>query len=230
MGINERREREKEQRRNDIIDSAEKVFFSRGWTVATMDDVAAGAELSKATLYLYFKSKEELYVAILVRGARILNSMFVEAVRDKDNGLRMTEAIGRAYVSFFYKHPDYFNALSYFESKGFDNDEKNEYSQECETLRENTMGLVAGAVQTGIEDGSIRPGNDPMKTALILWAQTTGLLQVLVTKRQNIESCYSFEPSELVETYFDLAFHSLAADPDAGPAGGQDEQPFENRD
>ena len=67
MGITERREREKEQRHNDIIDAAEKVFFSRGLEHATMDNVAVEAELSKGTLYLYFKSKEELYLAILLR-------------------------------------------------------------------------------------------------------------------------------------------------------------------
>ncbi|MCK5408322.1 MAG: helix-turn-helix transcriptional regulator, partial [Candidatus Krumholzibacteria bacterium] len=60
MGIAERREREKEQRRIDIIDAAERVFFSKGWQAATMDDVAEAVELSKATLYLYFKNKEEL--------------------------------------------------------------------------------------------------------------------------------------------------------------------------
>jgi AcrR family transcriptional regulator len=222
MGISERREREKERRRNEIIESAERVFFSKGWTVATMDDVAADAELSKATLYLYFKSKEELYVAILVRGSRILNSMFEEAVRNKENGLLMSEAIGRAYVSFFYEYPDYFNALTYFESKGFDIDETNEYARECESLRDGTMGLVAGSIQAGIDDGSIRPDIDPMQTALILWAQTTGVLQILSAARQDIESRHSIETSELVETYFSLTFRALASDSDAGSAGGRD--------
>jgi hypothetical protein len=83
------------------------------------------------------------------------------------------------------------------------------------------MGLVAEAVQTGIKDGSVRPGVDPMKTAVILWAQTSGLLQILSIAREDIESCYSFEPSELVETYFDLAFHSLAGVPAAGEGEGE---------
>ena len=47
MGITERREREKEQRKNDIVDAAERVFFKRGHEYATMDDVAIEAELSK---------------------------------------------------------------------------------------------------------------------------------------------------------------------------------------
>ena len=67
MGIAERREREKDQRRNTILDAAEKVFFSQGINLATMDGVAEEAELSKGTLYLYFKSKEELFLGIACR-------------------------------------------------------------------------------------------------------------------------------------------------------------------
>ena len=61
MGITERKEREKLQRREDILNAAERVFFSKGHKNSTMDDVAEEAELSKGTLYLYFKSKEGFY-------------------------------------------------------------------------------------------------------------------------------------------------------------------------
>lgn len=211
MGITERREREKEQRRTDIIDAAERVFFPEGWNAATMDDVAAEAELSKATLYLYFKSKEELYVAILIRGIKILHSMFVEAVQIDASGLQKVEAIGRAYVAFYQQYPNYFDAMVHFETTNFESGAGNEYMQERESLKKETMGLVAQAVQSGIDDGSIRPDTDAMKAAVILWAQTTGLLQILSIAREDIKSNYALETDDLVETYFDLAFHSLAA-------------------
>jgi transcriptional regulator, TetR family len=52
-----RREREKEQRRRDIMDSAEKLFFKKGYDEVSMNDIAEDVELSKATLYLYFDNK-----------------------------------------------------------------------------------------------------------------------------------------------------------------------------
>lgn len=217
MGINERRQREKEQRRGDIIDSAERVFFSKGWTAATMDDVAADAELSKATLYLYFKSKEELYVAILVRGARILQSMFGQAVRGRQSGLEMVEAIGRAYVSFFREYPDYVQAMLYFGSHVKETNDSSGYLAERESLRQDIMGMVANAVEKGIADGSIRPDLDPVKTSVILWAQTAGLLQVLSVSRRDVEANYAFTTADIVEAYFDFTFHALAADPKGGP-------------
>ena len=76
MGIAERREREKQRRRNDILDAAEHVFFEKGLKSATMDEVAEEAELSKGTLYLYFKSKEDLYLGITERALTVLKQMF----------------------------------------------------------------------------------------------------------------------------------------------------------
>nr|WP_243686751.1 helix-turn-helix domain-containing protein [Methanobacterium formicicum] len=61
MSIQDRREREKEQRRNDILKAAEKLFLSREYDNVSMNDIAREVELSKATIYLYFENKEELF-------------------------------------------------------------------------------------------------------------------------------------------------------------------------
>lgn len=67
MGIQERKERERERRRQQITVAAKKVFSERGFNKATMDDIAGEAELSPGTLYLYFKNKEELYASLSLR-------------------------------------------------------------------------------------------------------------------------------------------------------------------
>jgi AcrR family transcriptional regulator len=96
MGITERREREKERRRNEILDAAEKVFFSKGITFATMDDIAAAAELSKGTLYLYFNRKQAVYLSITERAIQKLQSMFEQAIMGIPNGINKVKAIGEA--------------------------------------------------------------------------------------------------------------------------------------
>ena len=57
MGIAERREREKRMRRRQIVDAAKKIFSIKGFSGATMENIAQEAELSPATLYLYFTNK-----------------------------------------------------------------------------------------------------------------------------------------------------------------------------
>jgi AcrR family transcriptional regulator len=66
MGIQERKRREREQRRRQIMRAAHKVFSSKGFTKTTMEDIARDAELSPGTLYLYFKNKDELYASLSV--------------------------------------------------------------------------------------------------------------------------------------------------------------------
>ena len=215
MGIAERREREKEQRRNDIIDAAEKVFFARGWQTATMDDVAGAAELSKATLYLYFKNKEELYAAILSRGSDILHELFREAVETNESGIEQTAAIGRAYMRFHEEHRDYYDAMLYFDSKGFDTCDDCEFGIRSMESRENIMGLVARAVTNGVADGTLRADLDPATTAVLLWTSSSGVLSALATAGDNIEELYGFDKSAFVDAYFEFTFHAIAADPGA---------------
>jgi len=67
MGIQERKERERERRRQQIIVAAKRVFSEKGFSRATMEDIAKEAELSPGTLYLYFKNKDELYASLSLR-------------------------------------------------------------------------------------------------------------------------------------------------------------------
>ena len=53
------------ERRTQILTAALKTFSEKGYSAATMDEIAAGAGLSKAALYGHFESKEELFVGVL---------------------------------------------------------------------------------------------------------------------------------------------------------------------
>ncbi len=66
MGIYERKQREKERRRQEILAAARHVFSKKGFNSATMEEIASKAELSPGTLYLYFKNKEELHTSLSI--------------------------------------------------------------------------------------------------------------------------------------------------------------------
>jgi len=213
MGIIERREREKKQRQDAIIDAAEKVFFSKGVDTATMDDVAEAAELSKGTLYLYFKSKEELYLAITKRALEILTDMFSEATKKQERGIDKVQAIGRAYITFSKKFPDYFNSMIYFESHIKDLNGKGSSAQACDLQGEKALGVLVEALQIGIEDESIRSEIDPLKVAVILWGQSTGILQLISIKGKHMKEhhdLFGFKNlDDLIDHSFKLTRYSL---------------------
>jgi AcrR family transcriptional regulator len=209
MGIQERREREKEHRRQEIITAAERVFFARGLAAATMDEIAEEAELSKGTLYLYFKSKEELYLQIHLRGNRLLTHYFRQAVKRKKKGVQKLRAVGEAYYRFFVEHPDYFTAVMYYESKDFDRSEDNPSVQECAEAGGETLEVVIDAIQTGIADGSIRSDIDPLRTAVALWGKSTGIINLVSTKENILTKHYRLKGEQIVAYAFDLIFEAI---------------------
>jgi len=83
MGVAERREKEREQRRSAIIDAAKRVFLEVGLEQASMDRIATESELAKGTLYLYFKSKNELIMAIMTEHLEQLNGKLREISRSR---------------------------------------------------------------------------------------------------------------------------------------------------
>jgi len=204
MGITERKEREKMQRREAIIDAAEKVFFSRGVEHATMDDVAEAAELSKGTLYLYFSSKEELYMAINLRGFVIITSLFEKAVDTGENGLNKVLRIGQAYVDFYRKYPDYFQALLFYEARELKPAEGDSCAEACFEAGHAPQEILIGAIEEGIRDGSIRPDIDPRLTATILWGQSTGIIQLFITKGRHLEEAHGVHMDEIIREAYRL--------------------------
>jgi len=213
MGIIERRRREKERRRNDIIDAAEAVFFSKGMENATMDDVAEKAELSKGTLYIYFQSKEDLYLAITKRGLDILTAMFEKASAKAAMGIEKIYAIGQAYRNFAKKHTEYFQAMAYFDLRVKEITEESPNARASIEQGEKVLTICAQAIQQGIADRSIRSDIDPKKAAIILWGQTNGILQLMLNKGKHMKSMldgFGFRtPDEIIDYGFQMIRRSL---------------------
>lgn len=209
MGIQERREREKEQRRNEILNAAEKVFFSKGFNHATMDEVAETAELSKGTLYLYFKNKEDLYFAITQRSMTILRTMFQDAVKQHEKGIEKVRAIGRAYHKFSKDYKNYFDMMMHFEAVRSSLNLDTCVFDEIHLKGQSVMQVLVEAIQTGIDDGTIRSNLDPLKTAFLLNGVSSGIIHLIAREAQHIKKIEAFEPEDLMDSFFDFTFNAL---------------------
>ncbi len=212
MGISERKEREREQRRNAIVDSAEKVFFEKGIDSATMDDIAEVAELSKGTLYLYFKSKTELYLAVCEKGMYIMLDHFRHAYEKPVSGREKLRNIGLAYFNFAVTQPDYFKASSYFELTDMDHDaQDSEIAISCHDLGESLFRYTLDAIRDGMNDGSIHDKHDPNELAVMMWSSMRGVIQLYNMRHRGHEipilNTFSFE--ELVPHYINLLLEGL---------------------
>ncbi len=111
MGTLERREREKAERRRQILKAARKLFWKNGFARTTMPAIAEAAELSAGTLYLYFPSKHALYAELLDEGFDLLESRLREAVAKGRAHRAAAEALVDAFLGFAREAPDYFDVL-----------------------------------------------------------------------------------------------------------------------
>ncbi len=114
MGLKERREREKIERRKQILDAARRVLFQKGIIAASMNLIAKEAELSVGTLYLYFKNKEELFAALQREGLDILLEMIKNGGDKGKCPADSLEKMALAYYDFSREQKKYFEIMNYF--------------------------------------------------------------------------------------------------------------------
>jgi AcrR family transcriptional regulator len=114
MGVAERREREREQLRAQIIDAARDLLLERGVDGLSMRAIAERIEYSPATIYLYFRDKEELVREIVSTGFERLNAVTAaELARVGETASAAVQygAMGRAYARFALENPLYFRVM-----------------------------------------------------------------------------------------------------------------------
>lgn len=187
MGTAERKLREKERRRHEILDAAEDLFADKGLQLATMDDVAERTELSKGTLYLYFRNKDELYLGINLRAKRQLRSLMEAAYKQGRSGREKVQSLGEAYLDFCQQYPNYHLIMLHCHAQEGALLSENQYAEEAHHHGQYALGLLVKALELGQADGSIRQGLDPLKTAFLLWAQLQGLMQIIEAKGAQME-------------------------------------------
>lgn len=177
MTLVDRKEREKEQRHNDIIEAAEELFFSKGYDNVSMSNIANKVELSKSTLYLYFKDKESLFLAIVLRGARILNAIYIKCSQLDTTGIEKVKAMSQGFTEFTKRYPDYFRMLCYSGSEKFSTANSDDATEILELISKN-IELISEAVKEGMDDGTIRNDLDPLEMAIYLCTARLSVLNM----------------------------------------------------
>lgn len=217
MGIEERKAREKQKRRNDILEAAENVIFSKGLDQATMDEIADEAELSKGTLYLYFKNKNDLYLAICERGSAMLNQRLSKVITRDEPGIELIRHLGEAYIDFVKTYPNYFNAFLYYESyENVQELEDSKSAQVCEDNVREAMTYIVRALQIGMQDGSIDSSYNPRELAVQIWGSTRGLIQLSHMKQSghytSLFDEMNVDVKDTFEGFIDLVLRGIQAE------------------
>jgi AcrR family transcriptional regulator len=184
MGVAERREREKNLRRKQIMEAAEKVFCAKGFGSATMEDIAQEAELSPATLYLYFKNKDELYTSINLRILRYATARLEQLYHRM--GLTSEQKL-EALKDVFYKIYKFdplslINVFHFQASDGLKNLSP-ELLSEIELLSAVPIRIISKIFEEGIQQG-VFLDRHPTGLADVVWSLFSGLVLWEESKRK----------------------------------------------
>ena len=205
MGIAERKEREKQQRREEIILAAEGVFFSKGFDLSTMDDIAEEAELSKGT---YFKSKEDLHLAVARKSIRQLREVTLKSAEGGGNALDKLGKMGRACIAFSRSNPDRMRAIMTLEE--MEHQELNVTAQDVQEMiyKESTVETVIEVVKQGIGENLIRSDIPVMLIAHTLWMTVLSVVR-FVTMKPALFEALELSQDQILESYFEMVLNGI---------------------
>jgi AcrR family transcriptional regulator len=186
MSTLSRREREKQDRKNTIIEAAEELFSEKGFRETTMQEISGKAELSKGTIYLYFKSKEELYLSVCTKGVAEFGESLEAAVKGGNDLEGKIKAVYLAYIKHSLEQPAIFRVLrDTFIEHVRDNLSKSTIEEISGIIR-NWLEYESGLIQEGIDSGIIDPDLDPYTFSLSAWRLSTSLIELALLKEPRV--------------------------------------------
>jgi AcrR family transcriptional regulator len=176
MGIAERRQRERLMRQKMIQEAALELFVKKGFYSVKMEDISEKAELSIATLYLYFKSKDDLYASLIEIALQYLHDRIQTIFSNNSLGVKAKiQGYKDALYDTYQDHPTILRIIFHVQLYDTLTSLDPKLLDQLNGLAQKIMQMITDTHSAGIRQGKFKRGNS---TALadILWATFAGLV------------------------------------------------------
>ena len=148
--------RENAKMREGLINAAVSVFSKKGFYKASMDDIAAEAEVAKGTLYYYFKNKSELFKTVVVEGINYLTDELIKIVNNSNDSIEnIMKLLIKKNIDFYLEYHELANIVLHEITNGIDEDVLNEII----TAKDRYISFLADLLSQGYDQGIIRYSN-----------------------------------------------------------------------
>lgn len=205
MGTKERREREKEEIRGKILDAARELFVQEGYDAVSMRKIAEKIEYSPTAIYLHFKDKRSVLIALCDEDFLRLARELQKIGRVEDPIERMRQS-GRAYIRFGLDHPNHYRWMFMTPHPDHGPDESDIRVGNPE---EDAWAFLRGTVAEAIEAGLLRPElTDPDLVAQAVWGAVHGVVSLQIAK--HTDHWVDWRPAhEVAELLMEAAIRGL---------------------
>lgn len=196
--------------RENIIQSAKTLFESRGIEKTTVDDIAKEADCSKSTLYVYFKSKEEILQTILLEQMEQLLFLLKENIENDGKFRDNYQAVCKAMADYEKKYPIYFSCML----EKIELPKEQEKPDVCWQIYETGEALneeVIILLKKGEQEHVIKKGLDPVLTAMFFWSGISEIICFSGQKEQYLKRRMNMSRDTYMEYAFMLLLESILA-------------------
>jgi AcrR family transcriptional regulator len=180
MGVKERREREKSETRDKILDAARELFISEGYEGVSMRRVAEKIEYSPTAIYVHFKDKNQLFHELCSQDYARLAEVFQSSAMPIDPVERLRQ-IGRTYIEFGVQHPNHYKFMFMTPHPPLEPDD--EEREKMGNPEVDAYAFLKWSVQQAISAGRLREElADAELVSQTLWAAVHGVISLNIAK------------------------------------------------
>ena len=207
MGVLERREREKTELREKILDAARELFISDGYEGVSMRKVAEKIEYSPTAIYVHFADKEALFHQLCQEDFAKLAAVFQRDAQIA-NPLERLRQIGRTYAEFGRQYPNHYKLMF---MTPHPEPEFDEHDREIQGNPESdAYAFLVQTMREAIDGGYLRPGlTDVHLISQTMWAAIHGAISLQIAKC-NDAAWVDWRPLEMrIETMLDVTLRGI---------------------
>ena len=150
-----RREREKQKRREEILLAAITVFAEKGFDAATLDDIAEKAEFSKGAIYGYFENKDDLFLSLIENGLNNLSEIIKSVVEESSSPIEKIKNLIQKILVYLEENKDFFRIFAP-ERGGFTEKKHPEALKRILPKHQKNIEMITKVMKEGIRMGKLK--------------------------------------------------------------------------
>jgi len=204
----EKKEKLAQFHRQNIVETAETLFAEKGIAQTTMDDIAKNADYSKSTIYVYFKSKEEIY-NFIVYGHMCRLRELAEEVLHSGTFEACYRHLCRGLVEFYEKYPLYFASIMGKISIAQKDLEEQEVLRHIYEVGEEINDRMLALFRKGMEEKYLRSNIRILPAVFTLWASLGSLIPFAYEKEEYISKRMEMGREEFLRYGFAILLDSV---------------------
>ena len=195
--------------RKNIADAAQELFIQKGIEHTSMNEIALKAGYSKATLYVYFKNKEEIVSVLVLESMEKLYAHVVNALETAGNTRKRYERICQSLVAYQREYPFYFQLALCEINIDFTHTDFLPEEQETFRIGEKINDKICCFIQEGIAAGDFRADLPILPTIFSFWGMLSGLILTGENKRTYIEQEIGLSRDAFLSYGFETLYRAI---------------------